>query len=208
SDTSDTLARDAIVLPWWIPSSNADRLRTFLEYKGPDTRVALSKIPASATWGTSNNMRYLSLQGHPIQVWVVGVLDSMSFFASTADNNPGTAIAISLLRDTDRDALTALKKKSKPPPPITRYLTCLQLFPHVYDATVAYTDKLYMKRLPTSALVAGDVVLVELAVVRCDVGPKKPRSVRADWKVDFELQSIARLVARPVVKEERVSSNF
>ncbi|CDO75905.1 hypothetical protein BN946_scf184768.g7 [Trametes cinnabarina] len=101
----------------------------------------------------------------PILVWVTGILETMSFYASTADNIPGTAIAIKLLRQVDREALAALKNISKPPPPEFDHIfrtskignkptKNITLFSEVYDACVAFTDKSLMHRIPTSSLVA------------------------------------------------------
>ncbi|KAI9059287.1 hypothetical protein FKP32DRAFT_1606291 [Trametes sanguinea] len=219
SDTSERLAKDAIVLPWWIGANTTERLRTFLDYEGVGPRKSLISLPRLPSWGFHDKTAYLCEDGRPIQLWVVGILDSMSFFASTAHSNPGTAIAISLLRDLDRDALAAVKSMGKPPtPPFDNMFRAskagyginnsIQLFTEVYDATEAYGSKLSMKQIPASSLVAGDVVLAEVKVVRYELGPHKNQGRWTSWRIDFELQSISRLVARPVVKIEREDDGF
>ncbi|KAI0641641.1 hypothetical protein C8Q79DRAFT_283358 [Trametes meyenii] len=84
----------------------------------------------------------------------------------------------------------------------TNCFECLALFDQIYDATKTFQRKSLMKRLAVEDLMAGDMVLVEVKIVRRRVGRERrtPDWDWASWRDEFVLEAISQLVARDYVR--------
>lgn len=93
------------------------RLRAFMDYRDDAGRAALARVPDDVHWGEGRQFSVLCIDhGLPLQLWVVGVLQTVSYVACESGDYTGCDIAVRLLRDADRDALTMLAAKSRPVP--------------------------------------------------------------------------------------------
>ncbi|KAH9852848.1 hypothetical protein C2E23DRAFT_868384 [Lenzites betulinus] len=217
SDSSNSLTRDAIVLPWWFSGQSSERLRVFLDYRDTASRFALSKVPIMAVgWGKGRDAMVLCVKTQPVQLWVVGTLQTVSYVLSDVDPRAGCDVTLKLLRDIDRDALSAIYSKARPYPREPHVVfhasrsskgsEVIELFPNIYDATETYKAKSAMMRLSPRDLVVGDIVLVEATVIRRSVRRGKAQEW-SYWDVEFQLDAISRLLPRLRIKKEDTGDN-
>ncbi len=68
------------------------------------------------------------------------------------------------------------------------------MFDEVYDATVCFSQRCMILKIPPTALVTGDTVIAELVLIR-----RKLERMPAwtTWSTGFRLWSVASLIPRP-----------
>ncbi|KAH9848089.1 hypothetical protein C2E23DRAFT_889333 [Lenzites betulinus] len=201
----------------WVPGTFFDRLNQFLTYSDPMcARYNLGDIPPHCNWGPGGRGAHLQHENQVVQVWAVGHLKSMLFFAADEDPRPHVRISLDLVHEIDIVAVQRLMSMANVVPeeaPAIFHASsapsgsdCLQIFRSLYDATTLFRAKHAMVQLNPSDIVIGDLVLVETRIERKAIG----QQCRAwgTWEISFTLGAVSRLISRVVVKKETPEDTF
>ncbi|OSC97379.1 hypothetical protein PYCCODRAFT_1377275 [Trametes coccinea BRFM310] len=190
ASNSSTTSRDANIralldgiddytpyLPLWIPSSYyTTRLKPLLDYRGPGNAYSLSEVPTVAHWGSGTLAPFLTFRGRPLNIVVIGVLQSITATVDQSTEVTYAQFRLELLRDRDQTSYAALLRRARnvnePIPAFFETVRIdkqsLKLFSRVHNARQSFATNTDSPRLPLSDLAVGDLVAVECYVVRED----------------------------------------
>ncbi|TFK86993.1 hypothetical protein K466DRAFT_565641 [Polyporus arcularius HHB13444] len=209
SDTSDTLtatSENDRMLLWggamddtalatqpWVPTAAFERL------------PSIGNLPTTVRWGDGLYASYITMQdGTEIpKIWVTGHLASILYMSSENEARPRLRVQIDLLRTADRTRLNDILGMASPPASALSELDYMTLnkmspsnrtgFRDVFDATMCYTKKASMDRIPITDLMVGDLVLVECAAIRYKADDSPGWTL---WQVGFQMHAISVLCRR------------
>ncbi|KAH9852847.1 hypothetical protein C2E23DRAFT_729789, partial [Lenzites betulinus] len=202
----------------WVPNTFFHRLKKILSYVDPlNARFNVGDIPKDCTWGAEPWASRLTCNNQVIQIWAVGHLKCMWFYATDEDTRPCVRIALDLLRDVDATGVRRLMAMSTVLPR-NSWLASLdfcadkhghidnRIFRDVYDARETYTAKNLMPKLHPTDLTIGDVVLVECSLVRKRVDRAAPGQWSM-WTTSFQLQALSVLMSRKAADERMLGQD-
>lgn len=84
------------------PNSSQSRLKKIFSYVDTlNARFNVGDVPKNCAWGTGLHASLLAWNGQILQIWAVGHLKCMWFYATEEDSRPRVRIALDLLRNVD-----------------------------------------------------------------------------------------------------------
>ncbi|KAI0735785.1 hypothetical protein C8Q76DRAFT_690327 [Earliella scabrosa] len=184
-----------IQLPIWLVHTAVviGHLRWIYSFAGPDHRFSLTQILIGAGWGNDRDEHVLSYVGCPLTMFIVGILCK---FSISTNSDHRLTVVVKMLREQNVDTSKDLLYMSQPSPDtLTAYAshaTEPQLFNMMFHAEDIFESKVHLKRLDPFDLARDDVVMLEVRLVREDVG----RGGKwREYTSHFEVHSLSRIFA-------------